>query len=109
MTIALFGKTLGLAAKVGKGTKTWATKFPGRFKRGIKRVPSMYKGEWKLVKAEYRGVKRGLKKTPLKLGKAAWKYPYTTGTVAGISGGLLLGEKRIRYGYGNNKSKKSKT
>ena len=107
MTIALIGKTLGLASKVGKGTKTWITKFPGRFQRGVKRAPGVAKGEWTALKTELKGVKKGLKKAPLKIGKAAWKYPYVAGATIGVGGGLLLGEKRIRYGYGNKKTKKT--
>ena len=108
MTIALIGRTLGLASKVGKGTKTWITKFPGRFQRGVKRAPGVAKGEWTALKTELKGVKKGLKKAPLKIGKTVWKYPYVAGTAIGVGGGLLLGEKRIRYGYGNKKNKKKK-
>ena len=106
MTIAIIGRTLGLATKVGKGTKTWVTKFPGRFKRGVKRAPGVAKGEWKGLKTELKGVKKGLKKAPLKIGKTVWKYPYVAGTAIGVGGGLLLGEKRIRYGYGNKNKKR---
>ena len=106
MTIALIGRTLGLASKVGKGTKTWITKFPGRFQRGVKRVPGVAKGEWTALKTEFKGVKKGLKKAPLKIGKAAWNYPITAGITTGVGAGLLLGEKRIRYGYGNKNKKK---
>ena len=90
MTIALIGRTLGLASKVGKGTKTWITKFPGRFQRGVKRAPSVAKGEWTALKTEFKGVKKGLKKAPKRLGKAAWEYPITTGIVSGIALGLAL-------------------
>ena len=90
MTIALIGRTLGLASKVGKGTKTWITKFPGRFQRGVKRAPSVAKAYGTDFKTEAKGVWVGIKKAPKRLGKAAWEYPITTGIVSGIALGLAL-------------------
>ena len=43
----------------------------------------------------------------MRLLKAGWKHPISAGVVIGGGGGLLLGQKRIRYGYGNNKPKKA--
>ena len=84
MSIINFGRKLGLA--VTKGAKVY----------------------WKDTKIEAKSVWGGTKKVPKRLVKAGWEHPLTAGIVIGVGGGLLLGEKRVRYGYENNKSKRKK-
>ena len=74
----------------------------------LKKKPvGFWKGQWLETKTEGRSLWKGTKRLPKRLFKAGWKHPIAAGVVIGGGGGLLLGQKRLRYGYGNNKPKKT--
>ena len=95
-----------MAGKVGaKAVTKIAKAISKKKKKKIKKEPGFWKSQWLETKAEGKSVWKGTKKFPKKFAKAAWDHPITTGVVGGAGLGLMFGEKRVRYGYGN-KSKK---
>ena len=97
------------AGKVGAKTVTKIAKAISKKKipkTKTGKEPGFWKSQWLETKAEGKSVWKGTKKFPKKFAKAAWDHPITTGVVGGAGLGLMFGEKRVRYGYGN-KSKKT--
>ncbi len=96
-----------MAGKVGAKAVTKIAKAISKKKIPKKgKEPGFWKSQWLETKAEGKSVWKGTKKFPKKFAKAAWDHPITTGVVGGAGLGLMFGEKRVRYGYGN-KSKKT--
>ena len=95
---------IGVGAKVVKQiTKVLAKK--KKTKAIPKTEPGFWRGQWLETKKEGRSVWKGTKKLPKRLLKAGWEHPISAGIVLGVGGGLMLGEKRVRYGYGNKTKK----
>ena len=97
---------------IGVGIKTVTKVAKLLNKKKVKKIlpkkePGFWKSQWLETKAEGKSVWKGTKKLPLRLFKAGWKHPISASVVLGGGGGLLLGQKRLRYGYGNNKPKKA--
>ena len=98
---------------IGVGIKTVAKVTKLLSKKKVKKIlpkkkpVGFWKGQWLETKAEGKSVWKGTKKLPMRLFKAGWKHPISAGVVIGGGGGLLLGQKILRYGYGNNKPKKT--
>ena len=98
---------IGVGVKTIKKVATLLTKKKTKKILPKKKPAGFWKGQWLETKAEGRSVWKGTKKLPMRLLKAGWKHPISAGVVIGGGGGLLLGQKRLRYGYGNNKPKKT--